>query len=56
MPQRDSFGSTLMIAAILCVVCSLGVSAAAVVLRDKQDANVLLDQQRNRLLYLPAVR
>lgn len=53
MPQRDSFrdsfGGTLAIAAILCVVCSLGVSAAAVALRDRQDFNAELDQQKNIL-------
>lgn len=49
MPPRDSFAGTLLIAAILCVVCSLGVSAAAVALRDKQEANAHLDQQKNIL-------
>ncbi len=53
MPQRDSFrdsfAGTLAIAAILCVVCSLGVSAAAVALRGRQDANAALDQQKNIL-------
>jgi Na+-transporting NADH:ubiquinone oxidoreductase subunit C len=49
MPQRDSFAGTLMVAAILCVVCSFCVSAAAVILRDKQDANAALDQQINIL-------
>ncbi len=49
MPQRDSFVGTLLIAAILCVVCSLGVSAAAVALRDRQETNANLDQQKNIL-------
>jgi Na+-transporting NADH:ubiquinone oxidoreductase subunit C len=49
MPQRDSFAGTLLIAAILCVVCSLGVSTAAVALRDRQVANEELDQQKNIL-------
>ena len=49
MQQRDSLGYTLSVAAILCVVCSLAVSTAAVTLRDRQDANVKLDQQKNIL-------
>lgn len=49
MQQRDSFYYTLTVAAVLCVVCSLAVSAAAVRLRPKQEANELLDQQRSIL-------
>ena len=49
MPQRDSLAGTIMIAAILCIVCSLGVSTAAVALRGRQEANKRLDQQRNIL-------
>lgn len=49
MQQRDSLGYTLMVAAVLCVVCSLAVSAAAVALRPKQEANEKLDQQKNIL-------
>ncbi len=49
MPPRDSISGTLLIAFILCVVCSLGVSTAAVVLKKRQDANALLDQQKNIL-------
>jgi Na+-transporting NADH:ubiquinone oxidoreductase subunit C len=36
-------------AVVLCLVCSLAVSALAVALRPKQDANRLLDQQENIL-------
>jgi len=46
---RDSFHGTLIIAAILCIVCSLGVSFAAVSLRGRQEANAALDQQKNIL-------
>ncbi len=49
MQQRDSLGYTLGVAAVLCVVCSLAVSAAAVILKPYQDANELLDQQKNIL-------
>lgn len=49
MQQRDSLGYTLMVAAVLCVVCSLAVSAAAVALRPIQQANEKLDQQKNIL-------
>lgn len=49
MPQRDSIGYTLLVAAVLCVVCSLVVSAAAVALRPLQEENELLDRQRNIL-------
>ncbi|MGV3483515.1 MAG: Na(+)-translocating NADH-quinone reductase subunit C [Planctomycetaceae bacterium] len=49
MPQRDSLGYTFGVAAVLCVVCSLAVSAAAVALRPAQEENKQLDRQRNIL-------
>lgn len=49
MAQRDSFGYTVGAAAVLCIVCSLAVSGTAVALKDKQEANKRLDQQRNIL-------
>lgn len=49
MQQRDSLGYTLAVAAVLCVVCSLAVSAAAVALRPRQVANEQLDQKINIL-------
>jgi Na+-transporting NADH:ubiquinone oxidoreductase subunit C len=49
MQKRDSLGYTLAVAVILCVVCSLAVSTAAVVLRPRQEANERLDQQKNIL-------
>jgi len=49
MPQRDSLGNTVMVTAVLCVVCSLAVSSAAVILRPMQEKNEVLDQQINIL-------
>jgi len=49
MPPRDSLTNTFAVSLILCVVCSLAVSAAAVVLRPVQARNQQLDRQRNIL-------
>ncbi|MEL7337145.1 MAG: Na(+)-translocating NADH-quinone reductase subunit C, partial [Planctomycetota bacterium] len=49
MSQRESLPRTMIVAGVLCVVCSLGVSAAAVVLKPLQEANKVLDRQRNIL-------
>ncbi len=49
MLQRDSYANTFRVSIILCVVCSLAVSAAAVALRPRQEMNELLDRQRNIL-------
>lgn len=49
MSQRESLGNTFLVALILCVVCSLGVSTAAVALRDKQEENQELDRKKNIL-------
>ncbi|QDT03600.1 Na(+)-translocating NADH-quinone reductase subunit C [Rubripirellula lacrimiformis] len=49
MQRRDSLMSTVATAAVLCIVCSLAVSAAAVALRPTQLANEKLDQQKNIL-------
>ncbi len=43
------FLNTLIVAVVLCVVCSLAVSSAAVILRPRQEANEMLDQQKNIL-------
>ncbi len=50
MANQDSTGKTLMVAFLLCIVCSVVVSAAAVILRPMQDANKDLDRKRNILL------
>ncbi len=47
--KPDSIGRTLLVALVLCVVCSVLVSSAAVLLRPLQEANKKLDQQRNVL-------
>ena len=49
MQQRDSLSYTVLVAVVLCVVCSLAVSAAAVALRPRQEQNERLDQQKNIL-------
>ena len=48
--NRDSFSGTLIVALVLCVVCSVIVSSAAVLLRPLQETNKKLDQQRNVLI------
>lgn len=49
MLAKDSTSGTILIATILCVVCSLAVSAAAVALKPAQDENARLDQKKNIL-------
>lgn len=48
--QNDSTLKTIIVAAVLCVVCSVLVSAAAVGLRDLQEENKRLDIKKNLLL------
>lgn len=50
MANKDSFGRTLGVALVLCIVCSVVVSAAAVSLRPQQVLNKDLDRKRNILL------
>ncbi len=47
--HEDSVGRTIIVAVVLCLVCSILVSGAAVVLRPVQQANKTLDRQRNIL-------
>lgn len=47
--ERDTPGRVLGIAALVCVVCAVLVSAAVVLLRPIQDRNALLQRQRNIL-------
>ncbi len=49
MSSNDSTGKTLLVAALLCIVCSIVVSSAAVALRPEQIANKLQDKNRNIL-------
>jgi Na+-transporting NADH:ubiquinone oxidoreductase subunit C len=47
--SNDSIKKTLTVAFLLCIVCSVIVSTAAVVLKPSQEANKALDQKRNIL-------
>ena len=55
--QRDSIANTFTVAVCLCIVCSVVVSTAAVMLRPAQERNKLLERKRNILqaagLYTP---
>ncbi len=47
--NNDSFGKTIFIAVALCLVCSLLVSGAAVVLKEEQQVNKVADIRRSIL-------
>lgn len=47
MPPKDSIANTFLVSLVLCVVCSLLVSSAAVLLKPMQDRNKVLDRQKN---------
>jgi Na+-transporting NADH:ubiquinone oxidoreductase subunit C len=47
--SNDTVGKTLMVALSLCIVCSVVVSTAAVLLKPAQQANVQEDKKRNIL-------
>lgn len=49
MPKNYGTVYTILFAAGVCVFCSIFVSASAVSLKDRQDANKLLDKQKNVL-------
>ena len=49
MSSNDSTGKTLLVAFLLCIVCSVVVSTAAVVLKPAQQENQSLDRKRNIL-------
>lgn len=49
MSSNDSTGKTLLVAALLCIVCSIVVSTAAVALKGDQVKNKLLDKNKNIL-------
>ncbi len=46
---NDSIQKTLLVTVVLSLVCSVLVSAAAVILKPKQEENIVLDVQRNIL-------
>lgn len=48
--KRDSIANTFVVAGGLCIVCSLLVSGAAVMLRPLQEGNVEADKKRNILI------
>ena len=48
--KRDSTVQTLVVATMLCVVCSVIVAGAAVGLRPRQQANKRLDKKKNVLI------
>lgn len=47
--QKETIGRTLLVAFAVCLVCSVFVSGAAVMLKSSQQANALLDKQRSIL-------
>ena len=49
MSSNDGTKKTLIVAFSLCIVCSVIVSTAAVVLKPMQEANKTLDRKRNIL-------
>ena len=49
MSDRDSIKNTFLVTGLLCFVCSILVSGAAVGLKDKQDSNKALDLKKNIL-------
>lgn len=49
MANKESTSRTIIVALVLCIVCSLVVSSAAVLLKDKQDANKKIDRYSNIL-------
>ena len=48
--QQESIGRTLLVAFVMCLVCSVIVASAAVMLKPVQLTNSLLDKQRNILV------
>lgn len=49
-PKKGGSGNTLLVALVLCLVCSVMVSAAAISMKPKQLANVELDRNKNILM------
>ena len=47
--NNDTIGKTITVALLLCIVCSVVVSGAAIALKPAQVANKALDMQRNIL-------
>ena len=55
--MQHSTGYIIGFSAVVCVVCALFVAGSAVMLKDEQQRNVLVDKQKNVLAVagLPAV-
>jgi len=49
-PQQESVLRTILVALAVCLVCSIIVASAAVLLKDKQVKNASLDKKRNILI------
>lgn len=49
MAKKESTSRTIIVALVLCIVCSLVVSSAAVLLKDKQNVNKKIDRYTNIL-------
>jgi Na+-transporting NADH:ubiquinone oxidoreductase subunit C len=49
LPNKESFIKTVSVAVAVCLVCSIIVSSAAVLLKDKQLTNATLDKKKNVL-------
>ncbi len=49
MAKKETTSRTIVVALVLCIVCSLVVSSAAVLLKDKQNANKKIDRYTNIL-------
>lgn len=50
MASKDSVASTIKVALSLCIVCSIFISSAAVILKPMQTANRVLDRNKNILI------
>jgi len=48
--HNDNIGKTFLVATLLCIVCSVMVSSAAVFLKSDQERNKFLDKKKNILL------
>lgn len=50
MSSKDSVGGTIKVALILCVICSVFISSAAVILKPFQENNKAMDRNKNILI------
>ena len=52
---RDSVRNTFLTTGLLCVICSVFVSASAVGLKSRQDLNKQLDKKRTSFLFVKLI-